>query len=366
LVKALYNLIHTIPLTVGTPAQSFNVTLTLAERGLFLPSTSYDDSWKSRNKYNHSASTTYQPNGSWAQEDFWGARYSGHLVEDLFHVTGFDLENITFEAFDYSTLYSVLGLDEGFDGVLGLTPPHAEEEFNVDQPSFLTQIEDSTVLPEPIFSLKLPRSWDEEGEFRLGTTNPDLYTGPFKSVKVLPNSPSNERSAWQVPISHIALNTSIPYNTTFPANMKLSLVSEPVMILPHKFLKDFVAIIGAKPFQWIFMQIPCDRRPYLPDMVVGIGGHELRVTAFDYTFEYPTQRGFAPTCVIWPIVQEYSIPDDEVVLGTTFLKAFYTVFDWKEREVRCKYCLSIEPLEGMQANGCSCGFKEMRVFKARS
>jgi hypothetical protein len=184
-------------------------------------------------------------------------------------------------------------------------------------------------------------------------TNPDLYTGEFKSVKVVEDDTvpfDFLKGLWSIPISGLTINTSVPYH--WPLDKYIAtIVDSPIIDLPRNLARYLREIIGAEPFNPVLDSIPCDRRPYLPELTFTIGGHNLTITAYDYVFEFlPVLPGYGPTCLVW-LSEDWRRDSDGnnvIMLGSTFLKGLYTVFDFEHRELRCKYlpvCYGLEPDE---------------------
>lgn len=335
-------------ITIGTPPQHFNVSLDVTSNAFFVPSIDCDDAcrwWMPMHSYTANESSTYEPNGTSAVNDYWGDRYRGHLVRDTVRFGELEASNMTFLPFDERNTVSILGWDVGFDGLMGLAPPwnrYRHEYYPQEYPNFLEYVDQKKLVDEKVFSLALPRGLDDRGEFMLGGTNPNLYRGSFQTVKLLNDSDISHpyKGLWNIPIESITLNTSIPYHLPLNSNYTAAIVSEPIIILPTNFTRDLNKIIGATPFNWLWDAIPCDRRPYLPQLTFSIGGHNLTIDAFDYTFEFELPYGFAPACLTWfGAEDQYGYGDSTVVLGNTFLKGFYTRFDWGKREVGCEYGL---------------------------
>lgn len=344
-LQSFNGILHTVNITIGTPPQLFNVSLDLTERGFFVPSIDCDEScssWREIHRYNASESSTYEPNGTYTVARYWGDFYRGDLCRDDVRVAGMKTQNTTFLPFDYRQTVTVIGISVGFDGMLGLVPPwndHNNPMGYPTHPTYLSLLADGELLDENIFSLMLPRTLKDEGEVMFGGTNPDLHADNFRTVSLVSddNLQYQLKGLWNVPIDSVTLNTSVPLHLAIP-NYTATIVSEPIIGLPRKFADDILEIIGAEPFNLLWDAVPCDRRPYLPELTFSIGGHNLTITAYDYTFEFEMPFGFEPACIVWfGRNEDWGYGENLVVLGNLFLKGFYTVFDFGSKEMRCEY-----------------------------
>lgn len=86
--------------------------------------------------------------------------------------------------------------------------------------------------------------------------------------------------------------------------------------------------------------IECGLRNILPDITINMGGHDLVLSSYDYTLEWLLEGG-QRRCV--SAFTESDIDEEEgrqVILGSVFLRKFYTVFDLDSKTTACKFFLS--------------------------
>ncbi|KAF2867817.1 aspartic peptidase domain-containing protein [Massariosphaeria phaeospora] len=258
--------------------------------------------------------------------------YIGYTARDSVSIAGLDIEKYAYQEYTEMRQGLVLAINWGFDGLLGLTPPWNTD--SIGYPTYTSRLLQQDNLEEKVFSTKFPRFLHEEGEFMVGDSNSDLYTGEFRTIKALDDAegPGTYEGRWNVPISSITLNTSLPLRLPTP-NCTAVLLSEAILALPRQFVQNFTEIIGAEPFSWWWQTVPCDRRAYLPELTFEIGGHNFSINAFDYTFEWEVPRdGYGIMCVLAVEGGEMD-GNDCIGLGTPFLKGFYERFDLKERTI---------------------------------
>jgi hypothetical protein len=86
--------------------------------------------------------------------------------------------------------------------------------------------------------------------------------------------------------------------------------------------------------------IPCDRRSSLPEIEFEFGGTGFAVDGWDYVFEVPFGEEGEVVCVVWIVeAEDWGVREDAVVVGTAFLRGWYTRWEFgEERKVGCEYC----------------------------
>lgn len=339
------HIIHTVDISIGNPPQYFNVSISFLQHGILMPGQEYEcdgsyyDPCIPIRRYDHSLSSTFEPNGTWVDIEIGPSVYRAEFVRDTVHLSGLAIVNETF--LEYHRRYKLDPLapdySSGHDGMLGLAPPwNSDGDAAFQDQNFLRALSDGRLLDENLFSLKLPHDLNDVGEIMFGGSNPDLYTGDFKTVKLLDGKDVDLyfEGAWNVPISGITLNTSVPTYWPLP-NYSAFIMSMPAVVLPMDLALIVLEVIGDENSGRV-VEVPCEKRPYLPEFVFCIGGHNLTMTAFDYTMEHTYEDGHSK-CMLWLEPAELSLPERTLALGMSFLKGFYTVFDFEERELRCEY-----------------------------
>ncbi|KAF2176212.1 hypothetical protein K469DRAFT_682699 [Zopfia rhizophila CBS 207.26] len=126
------------------------------------------------------------------------------------------------------------------------------------------------LLDENIFSLELLRTVKDQGEFFLGATNPDCYTGGFVMIE-LPND------------SDVA-----------------PLLKEPLIVLLRELVEIITNIIGAK--KWLvypeFNRIQCDTRAYLPELTSNVSGYNFTIDTFGYASNVEAPYNNGTSCLV--------------------------------------------------------------------
>ncbi|KAL9114347.1 MAG: hypothetical protein Q9227_001769 [Pyrenula ochraceoflavens] len=331
-----WNLIYTVNISVGTPEQVFSLATTTADDIIVVPSArcKYFCSDTS-NKYNSSLSSTFKPNGSYASTLFGETNYDGELAYDFIRLGGIELPAMAFEEWTSATCASIACFQQGYDGVLGLGPPWWKRR---SIPSPLEVMLDRNVLDSPIFSLKLPRSEDEQGDLLFGASDPELYQAPLSQIPVLDLQDENPFSGlWTVPADHLFFNSTRPLIHTFNSSSAFAVLdsSSPYLILPDEIAANLSLAIGAQPGPYWFQNIPCSNRVFLPTLTVGLGGYNFTIDAFDYTLEVLLDKQIGSICLttFWSRGQFWGDSPDAMLLGAPFMRGVYSVFDMERREI---------------------------------
>ena len=259
------------------------------------------------------------------------------------NLDGVAIQDHLFEEWTDASAYSIIGVRGPYDGVLGLAPPWNKDSAT---PNILSSLVTQNRLPSQVFSLKLPVYSNETGELSLGSSNPEFYHPGSRPVPVIPiPDTAYDRNKWTVPTSHISLNTSIPLNLTLEGNGTYAFLDsgDPYIILPDAYARDVLAAIGAQRGPSIIVHhVPCWRRQELPRLTFTLNGQDFSISAFEYTVEADFGREVGIVCMTTIYSQgDFALrSSDGIVLGSPFLRGFYSIFDFGEREVTCKLTCS--------------------------
>ena len=273
-----------------------------------------------------------------------GVEYEGYISHDTIRLGSLATNSLPFMAYYYTRPIGRGGIKRGFDGILGLgssynddITEHHPEAF----PSYLDTLKARKLFDANVMAFKFPQHrLGDVGELMLGGTNPDLYEGSFKTVQVAQNAEiaRNFPFSYILPVASITLNKLYPIKYVLRGSNAL-LSSIPRSYLPSYIVHDILNTIGAKEHGG-WHSVPCDRRSELPGITFEIGGHEITISALDYIFEMEAGEGMGKVCVVgFDSLGEDSENNGWLILGSTFLRGWYTRFDLDKREIGCKYHL---------------------------
>lgn len=179
-------------------------------------------------------------------------------------------------------------------------------------------------------TLTLPDSVEDRGSLKIGVppqSSKDTTRVPFGNS----TSPSLVNS-WHVSLDSISLNGNIKLHLPLTSVYGL-LDLEPAIRLPPSATEVLYKAIGATPNSLFYgASIDCKAREKLPDLVLNIGGNNVRLARDKYSSEQLVYGH--PVCVV------AILPSGEegvAVLGTNMLRKYRVVIDMDRGELGCKW-----------------------------
>ncbi|XP_034475681.1 lysosomal aspartic protease [Drosophila innubila] len=304
------------PISLGTPAQTFNVIFDTGSANLWVPSdTCYHKlACQIHSRYNAKRSRTYQANRKRFDIQYGSGSLSGFLSQDTLRVAGLSVSNQTFaEATD---MPGPIFLAAKFDGIFGLAYRSISIQ-NIKPPFYA--IMEQNLLPRPVFSVYLNRqaSSRQGGYLFLGGSSPRYYRGNFTYV------PVTHRSYWQIKLEKARIGqlqlcqkgcqVIIDTGTSFLA-------------VPYDQATLINESIGGIPAAYGQYSVPCEQVPHLPTLSFSLGGRRFQLKGEDYVFH----DIFADhtVCASAFIAVDLPSPSGPLwILGDVFLGKYYTEFD---------------------------------------
>lgn len=300
------------PISIGTPAQNFEVIFDTGSSNLWVPASNCSDCG-SKPKFNSGASSTYHANGEAFHILYGSGPVSGYVGVDNVQVGSLTAKDV-----EFALITDVAGLGPAFsigkfDGILGL----AFETISVDHlpPVFVDMVKQG-VVEAPVFGVYLSDATGTPGELTLGGTDSSHYTGSLNWV------PLSSETYWEVALTSMTISgSSVTKVTKAVLDTGTSLLAGPV-----DEVKAIAAKVGAKPF---FLNpneftIDCSKIDSLPDIVIEFGGQTFTLTGKDYTINVENVECLfgmtginipAPAGPLW-------------ILGDVFIRKYYTAFDY--------------------------------------
>ncbi|KAL9589193.1 MAG: hypothetical protein Q9203_001999, partial [Teloschistes exilis] len=97
------------------------------------------------------------------------------------------------------------------------------------------------------------------------------------------------------------------------------------ILLPDLLAVQIIETLEFEDIMFLPPSVECEKLKYLPDITFNLAGKNSTLTPYDYSIEWPIEPGNV-RCVsaIIPFRLEQN---EETVLGSAFLRAFYSVFD---------------------------------------
>lgn len=349
-------MLHTINITLGTPPQNLTAAVDTGNDGapLVVPGKRcVDDKYSGcrgleyhERIYNSSESSTYHRHGgreSWE----WGATsYDGMLSQDVIHLgrAGFTMHFDEWETQNCRLIGCVhSGTEAGFEAILGLSPPWQTPDLR--RPSTLRSLLDSGVLEKPLLSWSPPTEDDGIGEIVFGGSFPPQEAGSSTSIPLDRGHEHGLKGLWPLQLNSFSFDhPTQPGRVDLEDNIAIIMSSFPGIMLPKEWGTTLKTVVGAQQKGPVWT-VPCDQRSSLPTLGFRLGPEDsaanvLNITGFDYVRELHEPfilPGNDPVCVITlEDASDYGVGDNVTVLGSAFLKGFYTTFDLSERIVECE------------------------------
>jgi len=166
-------------IAIGTPAQEFKVVLDTGSSNLWVPSSSCGSiACYLHQKYDSSASSTYQKNGSEFGIRYGSGEVAGFISQDVLRIGDLTIKDQLFgEATSEPGLAFAFGR---FDGILGLG--YDTISVNHVPPPFYNMI-DQGLLDEPVFAFYLGNTEDStESVATFGGIDSSHYTGKLTKI----------------------------------------------------------------------------------------------------------------------------------------------------------------------------------------
>ncbi|OJD12544.1 vacuolar protease A [Blastomyces percursus] len=317
LVDNFLNAQYYSEITIGTPPQTFKVVLDTGSSNLWVPSTECGSiACYLHNKYDSSASSTYQKNGSEFAIRYGSGSLSGFVSGDTVRIGDMTIENQLFaEATNEPGLAFAFGR---FDGILGLG--YDAISVNKIPPPFYEMLNQG-LLDEPVFSFYLGDANIEgdDSEAMFGGVNKDHYTGELVTI------PLRRKAYWEVDLDAITFGkeTAQLEDTGVILDTGTSLIA-----LPSTLAELLNKEIGAKKSFNGQYTIDCAKRESLPDLTFTLTGHNFTIGAYDYILEV---QG---SCISSFMGMDFPEPVGPLaILGDAFLRRYYSVYDMGNHSV---------------------------------
>jgi saccharopepsin len=213
-----------------------------------------------------------------------------------------------------------------FDGLMGLGF-RTISEYNIPTP-FENMI-DQELISEPVFAFHLQEEDfseqnSQQGELVFGGIDQSHYTGELVDVPLI------SEAFWEVALEAMKFGGSdifeVPQRAVFDSGNSF-------LVGPTQSVKALAEEVGAIRMKgWVpeMYTIDCDKRGFLPDLEVTLGGKAFTMRSEDYILEVPGRP-----CLFAFLGLDVPPPDGPLwILGDVFMRRFYCVFDYGNRRMR--------------------------------
>jgi hypothetical protein len=323
---------YTGTINIGSPPQKLQVVYDTMSTTLWAndQKPSIWPWWPRHGSYQHTLSSTYVPDGALFNETCKGieCKMSGFYSRDSIDLGGAHVMGYRFGEVNDTSKMGWWWTFAHMDGVCGLGPPGPLGSGK--SPSPLTALTDTKAIKENIFAFYFGK--EGGGELALGGTDPERYVGTILHFPLLPSKPGDS-SYWMITIDDIEVKDHF----LGVSQGKAIFDSCTAFIgLPQNNMSALASWLGATPIGTqggvhTVYDLPCDTTVH-PNITMKFGGHNFNMRPSEYIM-----KGAGETigkCILGFVeVDPMEGYGPVYVLGTSFMRAFYTKFDADSRIV---------------------------------
>lgn len=291
--------------SIGTPAQTFNVIFDTGSSNLWIPSHSC---WSvpcwTHTTYKNSDSSSYVANGTAFNITYGSGAVNGITSQDSVSLAGVTAKNVLFGEVTSESGASFVAAQ--FDGILGMGWPVLS--VNHMKPVFFELI-DQGLISDKSYSFYLSHGGVTGSSLVLGGVNKDYATSDFKYYSLLSDS------YWLIPLDDVKLGGTSYKNGTLKGIVD---TGTSVIVGPTELISPITAKFPST--------IDCSNLSQYPNLDFVIGGDTYTLTP-DYYILKLTVLG-QTQCTLG--IQGMEFPPHlagSIILGDSFIKRYYTHFD---------------------------------------
>ena len=255
----------------------------------------------------------------------------GNITRDTIEFSGVQVRNQPFVAakyVDYLKQRHGWGENDHVHGAVGFAPSKADSVHNI--PSFFMSMVEGQLLDQNIMSIQLR----EPCAFRFGSMNYDSFTGDLVRIPLTSHAGRMGLTRdWQAETHALFIGGKMDLKKPLSGYTAHFSTRSSFIFLPGSVVEGLMDLLQFEHLTWP-PSVDCGLRNAMPDLTYNLAGQNFTLTSHDYTYEVPTTHSKSRcTSTISPFEAEQHY---EVILGSFFLRAFYTVFDLDKNTVGCR------------------------------
>jgi hypothetical protein len=274
LIKDYANAQYYGTISIGNPPQSFEVIFDTGSSNLWVPKVGCTHCgspfFGKKSKYDHEASTSYQPDGADFEIMYGSGSVAGYFSQDSV-VLAQDIA-VTGQRFGEIEDAGGLGMAYSFgkfDGILGL----GFSSISIDGAATVFENAISqNVVDQPIFSFYLGD--DGPGELTFGGYDPSKFEGDdLTYVKLI------AATYWEIALDGVSAGTKYHAKPNPSGKPITAIVDSGTSLItgPRTEIAKLAAAVGAKANIVGEYTIDCEKIDEIPDVVFHIDGHDYAI-----------------------------------------------------------------------------------------
>lgn len=302
-------------ISIGTPAQTFQVIFDTGSSNLWVPSVDCTSNcgglFFKKSEYDNSKSSTYVSNGTVFNIEYGSGSVKGTFSQDTVTSGGVTVTDMSFaEVTDASGLGTGYKFGK-FDGILGL----GFDSISVEgATTWFHKAILQGVVSEPVFAFYLGNY--ASGELVFGGYDSDHYTGDITYINLL------SATYWEVTLTGVNIDGS-----SYTSATKAIVDSGTSLITgPSADIKKIADSVNATLVAGVEYYVDCNAK--LPTIEFVVDGNSFTLDGTDYILESGGECILAmegldipsPTGPLW-------------ILGDVFMRKYYTIFDYTNQRV---------------------------------
>ena len=281
-------------------------------------------------KYDSYLSSTSKTNSSRAWLHNGYLFFYGTVAQDTFTIGGVHILNQPFiqAVFVDGPTQSYQDL-VAIPGIMGLTPSSAGSV--TGNPSIFESLVMEKALNRNLFSLHL----QEPSELVLGGVSPDIDTKKLVRIPLTNHTgPLALTGRWQAEVEYLSLGNA-PGTRMLSSGYTAAFGTRSVFIgLPRPIVDYFHRQLKFERYLNLSESVACGQLASMPDLTFNLGGENFTLAPDEYTYRWSMPNN-ETRCM--SAIQGFGGADSkEILLGTAFLRPFYSVFDLDTKTVGCK------------------------------
>jgi len=302
-VNDIQNLEYYGEITIGTPPQKFNVIFDTGSSDLWIPSKQCKSrDCKKHKEYSSTSSTTSKKDGRTFEITYGSGSVQGFDTYDSVNMGGVIATDYLFAE---ATNLELQGFTEApFDGILGLGYKELSQN---KEPNVFEVLFNQGKIKEASFSFYLSNKEGNTSRLVLGGMNTNYFTGSIKYYPLV------EENFYLIAFDGFKIGEKKIDATRAILDTGTSLI-----VGPSHIIHPVIDTIGDVS--------DCNTNKTRPNVSIVLSGDEYVLTPEDYILNDPNYG-----CVL--LFEEQDFGQDLVILGDTFLKKYYTLFDMTHNQV---------------------------------